>query len=253
MQVARSQSRDPLAPLLRIWYSGDNMLLTKRVLRRVLQRSIGTDTPSKRPHPFTRSRPRRYVATSVVAMVLLCPFGRADAAAVLYSTQSREDIVAVYVVDEDGRLASDPFQRVSVGTNPRRLLATTRALYVAAKERIEALKIDPETGCLSWFRSSPAAETSCPRFLERPSRDDEDIVRPERVDGGGGNRAPLARRIPGLERDDGARLVDRSQLSGELQNAPAQGVEGEEDGAEAPLGEGVDLRARHAPSRRAAR
>ena len=148
-------------------------------------RSIGTDTHRSETLSCIRSMAWSRVATTLVAMALLCPVYRADATAVLYSTQSREDTVAVYVVREDGQLASNPFQRVSVGTNPRRLLATTRALYVASKERIEALKIDPETGCLSWFRSSPSVETSCPRFLERPSNDEEDIVRPEKVDGGG--------------------------------------------------------------------
>jgi sugar lactone lactonase YvrE len=84
-----------------------------------------------------------------------CGTGRLDnAVAVLYSTESNKRRIAAYYVHPKGGIDSDRFQEVLLDANPRRLYATSRALYVATRNRIEALAIDRTTGCLSTFRDA---------------------------------------------------------------------------------------------------
>jgi len=132
-----------------------------------------------------------YITAVAFVMALVTPAQSAGPIAVLYATETQMDSVAAYEIHDDGRIAARTFQRVSVGHNPRRLLRHEKALYVATKERIEALKIDTETGCLSWFRSPGATETPLDDFkeatkddchdLEQPSKDAKDVIRPARV------------------------------------------------------------------------
>ena len=137
-----------------------------------------------------------YLTAVALAMALASPAHSAHPVAVLYATEAQKDSVAAYNIYEGGRLANLPFQQVSVDDNPRRLLATQNALYVATKERIEALKIDTETGWLSWFRSPDAAKTSSDDLekaskdkchdLKKPSKDGEAVIqRPDRVEKAG--------------------------------------------------------------------
>ena len=92
-----------------------------------------------------------YIAALAAAVAPLCPTSSAEAAAVLYVTQAQLDGVAAYQIRDDGSITAQPFQRVSVGPNPRRLLVTSRALYVATRTQVHAFAIDSATGMLSRF------------------------------------------------------------------------------------------------------
>ncbi len=75
-------------------------------------------------------------------------------AAVLYATDANLDRLAVYRIAANGGLPKTPFQQIQTAASPRRMVLTSRALYVATRTRIEAFEIDLSTGRLSRFRDA---------------------------------------------------------------------------------------------------
>jgi hypothetical protein len=77
------------------------------------------------------------------------PYARA---AVLYATDAKLDRLSVYRITANGAPQRTPFQQIRTAANPRRMVLTSRALYVATRTRIEAFEIDLSTGRLSRFK-----------------------------------------------------------------------------------------------------
>jgi 6-phosphogluconolactonase (cycloisomerase 2 family) len=145
--------------------------------------SVGSPTRHAASHSAARLITAALVLSVATSALSANCTNDQDASAALYVTEANMDRIAAYHICPDGEVRKHPFQLVSVGENPRRLLAACvtaggrfemcahgaeesqpRALYVATRSRIESFRIDPDTKRLSCFGE---ADGQCPAVEKR--------------------------------------------------------------------------------------